>query len=536
MARFTNVGKARKRLLMGACNQRLYQSALAFATTKNIDADNLQATVIPTISGNLEELGAGEGDMQLAHRTRCARLNAWLGSHSFKYSVAISEVVESSTERLQYAIFGRDKSHLDVATAISPTKSPIVDSVVRLSGLLCQWTNDKSGPWKVLPLTGIADLRSEELRLAARANVLHLLAGLVLHFDRKFSSLPWSLFKLASEDHSKQEKAEVCQLLVRSRACNLPLFAREFLHHYPTPEQMQSAEAVSVIRVWASGKRFSTKGSELGHASERRFLSSAGAPGKAMVHHARKHLLHKVRLAHMERHGADPLAKPRTRGKAKATHPSASASGDIDAKQSDPFHKLLAPNKLKELDDALEDEVTVDSLRRSATAIDPKSLALRDLMAQPLALAMSEAPLPGLGAIEDVADHAAQPATKESGKGLNPYFVHLNRCRREFKASIGNRPMTPEEQLTINQRAKESWNELTAEEKGAIEVLYQSGVRRRQIGSQALAMLGTADKPYTPNWNMGTRESVINPESFAKVAMQGAIHPVWGQGLGSVLG
>lgn len=77
LARVTNVGKARKRLLLGACHQTLYQSAVGFAATRHVDTERPEATVIPMISViNQEELGAGEGDMQMAHGARLFRLHS----------------------------------------------------------------------------------------------------------------------------------------------------------------------------------------------------------------------------------------------------------------------------------------------------------------------------------------------------------------------------------------------------------------------------------------------------------------------------
>ena len=59
-------------------------------------------------------------------------------------------------------------------------------------------------------------------------------------------------------------------------------------------------------------------------------------------------------------------------------------------------------------------------------------------------------------------------------------MTYLNRCRHEFKLSIGNRSMTDEEQTQVVKDAGVSWNNKSEEEKDAFKSLYKAVVRRQR--------------------------------------------------------
>lgn len=448
LSRFTNVSKARKILLFGMTNQRLYLSAVAFVASKGVDRDDPDSTIIPTLSAP-EELGAGESDLQVTHRVRCTRIHAWLSFRQFYYSIGVAEITEAPLERLQYAIFGHNKEHINLAGMLDRRTSPIGVCMRELTALLTDWSPSKGGAWKVLFLCGWTDFTSHEVRLYARGSALHLLSGVSMQYDRKISELPWTLHTLTSDDRTVEEKEAFCGDLLATRGCDMPLFAREFVHHFPTVAAMLSEEAAATLRVWADGKKFSTKGSELGHASERRFLAPSGAPGKSLLHHARRHLLHKVRLSHMAKGGTDPLSKAVVRQSARSassTDIAANALGNaLPARAPDVFAGVLPAQKLAELKAGTTGDISEAALRDMARDI-------RSHVALP-----APAPLPtiaaGAAGAAPPPAHAtsASPASagalarsgaakKRSGKGLNPYFVFLNRARHEYKLTVGAGP------------------------------------------------------------------------------------------------
>ena len=122
----------------------------------------------------------------------------------------------------------------------------------------------------------------------------------------KYGELPWTLHRLVSDQWDHSEREGLCRSLVADRACNIGLFAASFRRRHPTIDRMMSVEGRGDIAAWERGKLFSTKGSELGHASELRALSSSTGPGKAWLHHARRHVLEKAKEVHVAHHGVDP--------------------------------------------------------------------------------------------------------------------------------------------------------------------------------------------------------------------------------------
>jgi hypothetical protein len=295
LSRNTHVEKARKRLLIGMMNVRFFLSAAAFAAKRMADPGSM---AVPTLEVKLdlrpEEVGAGDADRQLTTRVRCQRMVQWFSSPQFHYVLPVMEACDHHLHALEYSLFGHDRRSATVPEFLSRRSSPIGQG---LSGLWAMMTADfdgrKDGPWRLLAFTGWKDYASSEVRRCARRHLLLLSAGLVVHFDRKFSSTPWSLHRLISDEWGAEDKAAVCQSMIGARPCNVPEFCKQFAHEFPTQDQMLSAAARSVVKVWEEGKRMSTKLSEIGHATERRQLFAAAAPGRAFAKHSRADFLHR---------------------------------------------------------------------------------------------------------------------------------------------------------------------------------------------------------------------------------------------------
>lgn len=205
LSRFTNVAKTRKRLLVGMAHNRLFFSAAAAAASRSSGEP-----IVPEIATPAEELGARAGDLQVTHRTRCARLLAWFRSTEINFQLAIAETCEAPADRLMYAFFGRDRKLPSVAEILDPAASPIGSSLGTLWALLGSWTASKTGPWKVLPLTGWADFCNEPVRREARAQALGAAAGIVFQYDVRFSSLPWSWFCLVDLACDRANRTSFC--------------------------------------------------------------------------------------------------------------------------------------------------------------------------------------------------------------------------------------------------------------------------------------------------------------------------------------
>jgi hypothetical protein len=380
--------------------------------------------------------------------------------------------------------------------------------------LIKSWSNDKHGHWKVLALSGWSDFAATDVRFAARSQAVGLSAGLVLRYDRKFSSWPWLLHRLVSEQWSDDEKNAVCLRLKSSKACELPLFAAEFLNAFPEPSQMRSPKALAVLRVWADGKKFTTKASELGHSAERQALSSANAPGKIFLPHARRDFLQKCRLEHIANHGADPAAKIALRGAAAK----ASLSACMQATEPDLFDSWL-PKEVLELVDlpsdgtrALEDIANTSSQRIPAIA--------RALLALPPVARPPPPPLPPQASVAGVAIGSQlslhNPATRQSGSGGSVYLTHLNRCRSRFKQQIGQRSMTPEESRKVTEQARDEWHAMSIVAKDAMRDLYDAQVHKRQRGDRDVPVGTATVANYRPGFANGSPQLPIKPTLFCQ--------------------
>ena len=106
MSRFTNCGKARKRLLIGMTSERFFMSASVFAMRRSVDPSAPFIPTLPAMGVRAEELGAYDSCMQQTMKTRCGRSCSWFASREIQYELPITETVENIADLLQYEFFG----------------------------------------------------------------------------------------------------------------------------------------------------------------------------------------------------------------------------------------------------------------------------------------------------------------------------------------------------------------------------------------------------------------------------------------------
>jgi hypothetical protein len=219
----------------------------------------------------------------------------WFSSREFYFALPIAEAAESHLSALEYSFFGHDRRTATVGEFLHKETSPIGAALSGLWKMLSDFRCLKDGPWRVLPLSGFTRFDSEDVRKCARRHTVSLSCGLIIFFDRKFGNLPWTMHRVVAEEWDEPEKDLVCAEIRDALDCNLPRVCKDFKSLFPDVDNMKSPSATGVIQVWEAGKRLSTKKSELGHASERRQLVSAAAPGKAFAKHSRADYLRRTR-------------------------------------------------------------------------------------------------------------------------------------------------------------------------------------------------------------------------------------------------
>lgn len=520
LSRFTSVAKSRKKLILGLMNERMFISAASFCARRVVGGgENPSVPTVSAADNRPEEIGSGVDDAHITHRTRLGRLAQWFNSRGFLYSLPIAEATESIIDKMQYDLFGFDGKSIDPLEFCSE-HSPIGAALDALWGLASSWECDRNGPWQVLVLSGWRDFSSQDVRMLARSHCLGLSAELDQRFDRKFSNLPWALAKLVRSDVSQADKTAVCQGIIAALDCQLPVFVKAFRQRFPALPEMLSPHAEGVIKVWLAGKRLSTKSSELGHASERRALAAASAPGRSFIPHARRDLMRKHRLSHIARHGADPIAEVRIRGGAPCKPVVRIAPGILEER---------LPREVLEDSQAIEDEGPQDILK------DVAHVPLRAVVPSPApaavaALAGSAAgdlvPLsvqaPGQQSLPAPPAPPVQTSTSggqtRSGRGGSIYLVHLNECRRQAKLACGGRKLTKEEMVATYQRAKEEFNCMSTEELDALAIMHRRAVRLRKEGPPASSSTSIAEAHiFQPALDGAGPDLPIEPSRFCSV-------------------
>jgi len=278
---------------------------------------------------------------------------------------------------------------------------------------------------------------------------------------------------------------------------------------------MQSAAACAVISAWESGQLWTTKASEMGHATERRQLSAAAAPGRAFLHHSRQHFLDSHRLHHVRMGGVDPVAAPRLR----QANPAASLG---PPPQADAFKSLL-PAELRAAAD-VEHASLEEGLRaiaRLPADFHSDRGAIEDQGRQLLAL-QDAAPAAGC---RGAAPAVAAPAGPRSGSGLNPLLLYQNRLMRQKRQQLG-RTLAADEMALVRAEAKQTFESMGEEERGAYELLYSQDVGRRRAGGArasetAIAVAAPARPAYASNFNMAVPASAVAPRRFCEAGVLG---------------
>lgn len=514
ISRWTHMAKTRKRLIVGMTCQKLFLTSFCVAASKSVPEDVIEMQApIPAIDIRAEEVGAGDTDRQLTHQTRCARVCQWIQSKPFWYVLPIAEVCESLLDALQYKFFGKSGEVATVEEICDRHSSPIATCMGSLWDLLCDWRAERDSPWKVLFLAGWDEFDDQEVRLCARRHCLNIAANVALRFEIKYSELPWTLHRLVSPSWSTAEQRAICEHLQLAKDCDVPLFAQQFRDMFPSIDEMLSPKAAGALRAHARSTIFSTKASELGHASERQALAAAAAPGKTCVHHFRRDVLNKARNIHINNGGADPL------------DPFVSTSGQKRRRQESSVGEVTW-NMLRPLEPLVPLE-TQERLQASCTNLDESTADLLQKAVQlPLAIVGGQAPRAIMGSPLAALAQVAPPPPPEpaevrplrSGAGGSVFTNYANHCKRSAKLAAGGRTLTEGELRDIQVRARAEWAQLSEDAKHAYRIQYERDVRRRRLslpprGGEALAPV---QKQYKGALNIGNATEVISAKMFCQ--------------------
>lgn len=160
-------------------------------------------------------------------------------------------------------------------------------------------------PWCVLDLLG-APAEDQGFVSWSRGQLFRVIAIVGRRYEVKYSSWPYRLYALCSDDFSAEEKQTIAEEALQTTRCCRDIFTQGFCLRFHTVERMLSHEARSTLRATFENVRLSTDLSERLHAE---VTASKPARGNArdFSHFSRETLLKQSRVVHMQRGGSDPL-------------------------------------------------------------------------------------------------------------------------------------------------------------------------------------------------------------------------------------
>jgi hypothetical protein len=347
--------------------------------------------------------------------------------------------------------------------------------------------------------------------------VISLTVGVSLHFDRKFSQLPFTWHKVGLEHSLEAEREAVIQEIYAPVDVSvLPYVIRNVRLIFPTPASMRTSVARVAARAWGNGKKFQTAKSERGHALERTMLNSASAPGQSFHHHAREYILSQVRTRHIRAGGFDPRVY-----NAEGAIPFGLADGPSIAPTS-----ILAKNHLGEWERKLHEhelllasgnveiqlslaDITKQARVASRRPTRKHQAALVDDTSR-RHLALEDA---SIAIVADKSGAAAMDARGRagcSGRGGSQMQTYMNAQRRNLKAAVGGRTLDSSELEALRVRSLQTWNALPADgaTKRACGREYAAQVALRQAGGSLLPIADDGVQ-YKNHFGFGNRASPV---------------------------
>ena len=245
------------------------------------------------------------------------------------------------------------------------------------------------------------------------------------------------------------------------------------------------------------GRLLSTKLSEIGHARERRDLSSKG-PSKSFIHHARRDLIRKSHVVHLA--GDGTASKERNQG----------VLAQRRAQASKPALPIVAPSFPGVRQKAIMD-VGEACMRLEDAASEVVSVASA-AMAHPVAAianaahmeALEDAPPPPPPVVPSANSRRMAKASKtgdhlqRSGPGGSVYMTFLNEQRRSFKRTISDRTLTTHEMRLVESNAKKDWGAMSS----AAQSVWERRFRQKKEGTREQGGVVEAS-PYQSNFGIG---------------------------------
>jgi hypothetical protein len=492
--RFTYVLKAISKNIIGRAVKRIMPRT--FGCLKTDSAANAS-----TMTTNAALSGASIKDYKDVKSSRQQRTNAFENSPEMDWKTCVTFITCNILAAFESKVMGeKGKPTMHIDELMDRWTSPIGVCLEEYWKLL-QTFDVMVEKWRLLGLLGIRP--GDQLRKFARSQILQLSAGMVMHFDNKYSSPGLSMQKLTTDQWSKGEQNEMYEAMIDKRACCKTVFTADFASYFPTAVAMQSQLGQLTLDVWKKCKILHSLECERGHSQERCDLAHAAAPGKTFHHHAdRTFLLSRLHLHAASGGMGEPL---------KALGLGHSSGAGVNP---------MMPTELR-FESAVENLGIVPS-ELGIKGLDDEPLAWN---ARPSLLALADLQRPmrelqdSIVAGDDGAN--ASEAKKQSGRGGNPLFALFNRRMRAAALAKGS-PLTPTEMDDVREQARK---DIQQEHVHAANLAaYKFEVRQRRRGEclptsrsnakVAASSTGSMVTAYKPNLGAGDARLPVTANQF----------------------
>ena len=325
-SRWTYVVATFRRLCLGyACNG-LIASALKDVQTFWNCADGIEATLLRLIA-------ADAGDFHSKSKLRLLRVARGFCHVDSGWKAAIVLVSLLIVDKILFAILGNGGagSRATLYDLVSVDKSLLARASADLLAKLHSWGQQGSLGWELLEIMG-GDFKDEATRMWARAQLLHLIAGIIDVFELRYSRPPYTLLKFIDPDVPDSEKAKAFQSAQALHPHCRPLFVQRLLQQCPNIHSMRG-RGVHIMRAFNEGSVIAVDFSERSHAQMRQDMRSSGRAKSASASASRVYC-QQVRAELVSRGSLDPSGPSAGPGCVQEQ----GNNGDVTIQQQPPAH------------------------------------------------------------------------------------------------------------------------------------------------------------------------------------------------------
>ena len=364
-----------------------------------------------------------------------------------------------------------------------------------------------------------APTKSARFRSGSRAQVLKVDAVVQRGYERKFSSMPFPLYRATYSCIPCTERTEIYNTTLMMQDEDLDVYSRLHRLQYPTVEGLSSFHANCKVKSDFKSRPVSTDIIERANSELTRGVTKR-APGLNFSLQSREHLIGQAAGVHVMNNGVHPLAML----KAKASPPvqavpsvmqmnpllERGGPSGVAAKDSG-VHLLQEPSATRSASslprtvEQPEQPVRSNAMQPGETDVPAAGCTRAPTFGTPLRLSSVEAEA-GRSHAVPLNPVAEAPSTKYGG---SHYILEKNKYMHAAKLAAG-RKLTEDDMSEATKNFKTLWARY---DKDAVKESFDSWRRGDGTGAEPPKAPAT-EKPYIPNWAGGNKHAPVTMEEL----------------------